>query len=239
MKKLIYDFVFNHLPRLWFVHRFAVQNQYQSYVCSDDCLAAYDDTLKKLSKLWPVWEALVRGKSFLELGCDTGFFPLQAALSGARKALGLDRNQQALAQAEEARQRLGLNNVGFRQASIPDLGLSERFDTVLFLSTIHYMFSDKEGNRLLFTTMEDFIAFLAGLTGGHLLIEFVFPQDKYVERLVAGDLLASGEYSQASFLAALSRHFAVLADLGPTHLETRRLYLACRQDLPSILTPLT
>lgn len=238
MKKLIYDYVFNHLPRLWFARQFAVQNQYQSYVYSADCLAAYDDTLKKMQKLWPVWEALVRGKTFLELGCDTGFFPLQAGLMGAAQALGLDRNQEALAQAEAARQRLGLANVGFRQASIPELGLSRPFDTVLFLSTIHYMFSDKEGNRLLFTTMDDFVAFLAGLTGGHLLIEFVLPPDKYVQRLVAADLLASGEYSQDSFLAALGRHFAVLADLGPTHLATRRLYLACRHGLPTILTPL-
>lgn len=238
MKKLIYDYVFNHLPRLWFARQFAVQNQYQSYVYSADCLAAYDDTLKKMQKLWPVWEALVRGKTFLELGCDTGFFPLQAALSGATQALGLDRNQEALAQAEAARRRLGLDNVGFRRALIPDLGLSQPFDTVLFLSTIHYMFSDREGNRLLFSTMDDFIAFLAGLTGGHLLIEWVLPQDKYVRRLVAADLLASGEYSQQSFLAALRRHFAVLADLGPTHLETRRLYLACRQGLPAILAPL-
>jgi SAM-dependent methyltransferase len=238
MKKLIYDYVFNHLPRLWFARQFAVQNQYQSYVYSRDCLAAYDDTLKKLTKLWPVFEAVVKGKRFLELGCDTGFFPMQAGLLGAAAALGLDRNQEALAQAEAARRRLGLANVGFRQASIPDLGLSQPFDTVLFLSTIHYMFSDKEGNRLLFTSMDGFVAFLAGLTAGHLLIEFVLPPDQYVQRLVASGLLASGEYSLPSFLAALRRHFPVLADLGPTHLATRRLYLACRHSLPTILTPL-
>ena len=97
------------------------------------------------------------------------------------------------------------------------------------LSTIHYMFSDKQGNQLLFDSMDSLLAFLGRLTSKHLLLEFVDPSDRYASELVSDRLLRSGEYSLDSFKEAVGTEFSSLELLGTTHRQTRTLWLASRE----------
>jgi len=226
MKKYVHDILFKYFPRLWFVLKFRVENEYQNYIYCRKDLAAYGTTLKKYSTMEKVFSTLVKDKSFLEIGCDTGFFVLQAGKLGASNAIGIDRNTLALAKAEKARIKLGLANVQFRCALVPDLGGTINADVVLFMSAIHYMFSDKCGNHVLFETMNDFIVYLSSLSLQFLVIEFVHQNDAYALQLVAERFLKSGEYSEESFLGALRKFYPAVVDLGTTHYETRKLYLA-------------
>lgn len=239
MKKIIYNFLYDNVPNLWFGLKYKIENEYQDYAYCKNDIAPFGDTRKKFMALAPVFNALVKNKSFLEIGCDTGFFPLYAAVHGARRSLGIDRNEHALSKARHAALVLNTNQTLFRHGVVPGLKLDETFDTVLFLSTIHYMFSDKEGNEMPFVTMEDFISYLSKFVGEFLLIEFVYPDDIYAQRLVADNLIASGAYGELTFIKSLSKHFTQVADLGLTHRDTRRLFLAARKKLPTIFTVLT
>ena len=168
---------------------------------------------------------LVKGRSFLEIGCDTGFFPLQAGVLGASRAVGVDRNERALRKAERARRRLMLDGVKFVRGTVPDLGVDGPFDTVLLMSVIHYFFSDKCGNRQLFSSMEELVEYLSPLVTRSLLVEFVLPEDPMVADLVVDGLVERGVYGREAFISALEERFSSVRDLGATHRETRRLYL--------------
>jgi SAM-dependent methyltransferase len=236
MKKYIHDILVRYFPRLWFALKFRVENEYQSYVYCRTDLAAYGTTLQKYSAMEKIFSTLVKSKSFLEIGCDTGFFVLQAGRLGASSAIGIDRNARALAKAEKARVTLLLENVQFRCASVPDLGMQELFDVVVFVSAVHYMFSDKLGNEIIFDTMDGFIEYISRFVEQHLLIEFVGIDDEYAVKLVADQFLKSGEYSERAFLDALGKRYAAIFELGRTHRKTRKLFLACRTEVPTVMT---
>ena len=226
MKKLIHDFLHRFFPRLWFVGKYRVENEYQEFVYSRRDLAAYGSTLAKLRALSPVFRRAVEGKSFLEIGCDTGFFPMQAALFGARRAVGLDRNAEALERGDKVKTRLGLERVEFRRGVVPHVEIPEVFDTVLFLSIIHYMFSDTCGNRMPFASMDSLVSYLAKHTKNALFLEFVTPEDPMVGKLVKDELLESGEYSEESLVNTLKHYYEEVEHLGRTANVTRPLYAA-------------
>ncbi|MEJ5988849.1 class I SAM-dependent methyltransferase [Ramlibacter sp. PS3R-8] len=74
----------------------------------------------------------LKDKAVLDIGCNEGFFCMEAVRQGARRVLGVDFKQEAV---ESARQRCP--EAEFMKASwwdIPD----EKFDVIFFLSAIHY-----------------------------------------------------------------------------------------------------
>jgi len=74
----------------------------------------------------------LRGKSFLDVGCNEGFFCAIAKLAGAQPVVGIDRSGEVL---EQARQRFP--GIEFRQQSW-DEPIEGSFDVILFASAIHY-----------------------------------------------------------------------------------------------------
>ena len=94
------------------------------------------------------------------------------------------------------------------------------------MSMIHYMFSDKCGNNLLFESMDSFIEYASGYAGKSLIIEFVDIADEAAVKVVSDGLLKTGAYSEQKFREALSRKYSRVLELGGTHLPTRRLYIA-------------
>jgi len=79
-----------------------------------------------------LFEALARGdlegRKVLDLGCGTGPLGIGAALLGADKVLGFDKDAPALEQAKANAQKAGVE-VEFRQAEIGDV--HEEADTVI------------------------------------------------------------------------------------------------------------
>lgn len=104
------------------------------------------------------------GATVLDIGCNGGFYSFEMKRRGAARVLGVDHDARYLAQAQFARDRLGLD-VEFRQLEVYDIDClgPERFDFVLFLGVFYHLrhplyalekVAALVGDRLLFQTME-------------------------------------------------------------------------------------
>ena len=79
------------------------------------------------------------GKSVLDIGCNAGFYSMEMKRRGAARVLGVDFDEDYLAQARFAAEVQGLD-VEFRQLSVYDVGsLAERFDVVFFIGVLYHL----------------------------------------------------------------------------------------------------
>lgn len=79
------------------------------------------------------------GKSVLDIGCNGGFYSIEMKRRGAARVLGVDFDDEYLAQARFAASVTGLD-IEFRKLSVYDVGaLGERFDVVLFMGVLYHL----------------------------------------------------------------------------------------------------
>lgn len=104
---------------------------YQSFG-ADDGVSKSRDKLASI-KL----PADLTGKSLLDLGCNEGFFSIEAKRRGAARVVGFDRDERFVTAARQRAAQEGLD-VEFTCRSMTDLP-SERFDYILLLSALHYI----------------------------------------------------------------------------------------------------
>jgi tRNA (mo5U34)-methyltransferase len=79
------------------------------------------------------------GRSVLDIGCNAGFYAMEMKRRGAARVLGLDSDDEYLAQARFAAGVIGLD-IEFRRMSVYDVGaLGEKFDVVLFLGVLYHL----------------------------------------------------------------------------------------------------
>jgi tRNA (mo5U34)-methyltransferase len=81
----------------------------------------------------------LRGRTVLDIGCNGGFFSLEMKRRGADRVLGIDFDDDYLAQARFAAEVEGLD-IEFRRLSVYDVGgLGERFDIVFFIGVFYHL----------------------------------------------------------------------------------------------------
>lgn len=79
------------------------------------------------------------GKSVLDIGCNAGFYAMEMKRRGADRVLGLDSNDEYLAQARFAAEVSDLD-IEFRKLSVYDVGaLGETFDLVIFMGVLYHL----------------------------------------------------------------------------------------------------
>lgn len=79
------------------------------------------------------------GKTVLDIGCNAGFYAMEMKRRGASRVLGLDSDDEYLAQARFAAEVNGLD-IEFRNLSVYDVGaLEERFDLVIFMGVLYHL----------------------------------------------------------------------------------------------------
>ncbi len=79
------------------------------------------------------------GKSVLDIGCNGGFYSMEMKRRGAERVLGVDFDDDYLAQARFAAETLGFD-IEFRKLSVYDLGaLGERFELVIFMGVLYHL----------------------------------------------------------------------------------------------------
>ena len=79
------------------------------------------------------------GKSVLDIGCNGGFYSIEMKKRGAERVLGVDFDDDYLAQARFAAEVTGLD-IEFRKLSVYDLAaLQERFDLVIFMGVLYHL----------------------------------------------------------------------------------------------------
>src|SRR5690242_18557986 len=79
------------------------------------------------------------GQSVLDIGCNAGFYSIEMKRRGADRVLGIDSDEEYLAQARFAAEISDLD-IEFRRLSVYDVGtLGERFDIVLFMGVLYHL----------------------------------------------------------------------------------------------------
>jgi len=81
----------------------------------------------------------LQGKTVLDIGCNAGFYAMEMKRRGADRVLGLDTDEEYLAQARFAADVSGLQ-IEFRKMSAYDVGqLGEKFDLVIFMGVLYHL----------------------------------------------------------------------------------------------------
>ena len=79
------------------------------------------------------------GKTVLDIGCNGGFYSMEMKRRGAARVVGVDFDEDYLAQARFAAEVEGLD-IEFRQLSVYDVGaLGEKFDVVFFIGVLYHL----------------------------------------------------------------------------------------------------
>jgi tRNA (mo5U34)-methyltransferase len=79
------------------------------------------------------------GKSVLDIGCNGGFYSIEMKRRGAARVLGIDFDEDYLAQARFAAEVTG-HDIEFAQLSVYDVAsLGERFDLVVFMGVLYHL----------------------------------------------------------------------------------------------------
>lgn len=79
------------------------------------------------------------GRSVLDIGCNGGFYTIEMKRRGAARVLGIDSDDDYLAQARFAAEVSGLD-IEFRNLSVYDVAaVAERFDIVLFMGVLYHL----------------------------------------------------------------------------------------------------
>jgi tRNA (mo5U34)-methyltransferase len=106
------------------------------------------------------------GRSVLDVGCNGGFYSIEMKRRGAHRVLGIDWDEDYLAQARYASRVLGAD-IEFRQLSVYDIGsLGERFDLVLFMGVLYHLRHPLLALDLLYEhVVDDLVVFQSMLRG--------------------------------------------------------------------------
>ena len=79
------------------------------------------------------------GSTVLDIGCNAGFYSIEMKRRGAARVLGIDFDDDYLAQAHFAAEVSGLD-IEFAKLSVYDVGaIGERFDIVLFMGVLYHL----------------------------------------------------------------------------------------------------
>src|SRR4051794_28747223 len=145
----------------------------------------------------------LRGKSVLDIGCNGGFYSIEMKKRGAARVLGVDFDEDYLAQARFAAQVTGFD-IEFRKLSVYDVGaLGERFDVVLFMGVLYHLrhpllaldllYEHVVGDLLVFQSMQRGSAAVADVEPDYpfqaeaIFDDPAFPRMFFIERKYSGD----------------------------------------------------
>jgi tRNA (mo5U34)-methyltransferase len=79
------------------------------------------------------------GKSVLDIGCNAGFYAMEMKRRGAARVLGIDSDEDYLAQARFAAE-VNEVDIEFRRMNVYDVPqLREKFDVVIFMGVLYHL----------------------------------------------------------------------------------------------------
>src|SRR4030042_6208597 len=79
----------------------------------------------------------LKGKTFLEIGCNTGKYCLEAKLRGAKKVVGIDPDRKWIQRAKTICQILGIKDITYLNLPGQKIDKLGTFDYVAMFSVIH------------------------------------------------------------------------------------------------------
>ncbi|KKR58797.1 MAG: hypothetical protein UU05_C0001G0081 [Candidatus Curtissbacteria bacterium GW2011_GWA1_40_47] len=79
----------------------------------------------------------LKGKTFLEIGCNTGKYCLEAKLRGAAKVVGIDNNKNCIERAQKIAQITNIGNIEYIYMDANMASTLGKFDYTAMFSVIH------------------------------------------------------------------------------------------------------
>jgi len=100
----------------------------------------------------------LKGKRVLEIGCNAGFWSIQARLAGAEYVLGVDVSEKNVEQACFIRDVIGLTALDYRVSNAYDVSpeTTGTFDVVFFLGLLYHIDKPVEALERLYAVTGDF-----------------------------------------------------------------------------------
>ena len=200
-------------------------------------------TQQKLNEILNKCKISFAGKSFIDLGCNKGFFPLYAAACGAYRSVGIDPDQNRIKLANEI--ATVTNNSAVFFCGKYTLDIAEElgvFDIVYIGSAYHYFWLDYRRHRDA-RDHERIFQSLAMLTSEAIIFEGCTNLDDEQWRLAA--LKATGdpegvireEFNDEAILSSARRYFDVTPLGRSGHAVHRQLYLMRKSRVIAQVTP--
>lgn len=100
----------------------------------------------------------LESKTVLEIGCNAGFWSIQARLAGAKSVIGLDVSDKNIDQAKFILELTGVDGVEFRQMNAYDISKETlgEFDVTFFLGLLYHIDKPIEALEKLYEVTRDF-----------------------------------------------------------------------------------
>lgn len=96
-----------------------------------------------------IFPETAKGLSVLDLGCNTGYYPLRAAYEGASKVVAVDKNQRLISRGRAISEELSLPVTFIRSDLLEFEWTDEPFDVTLCLNVLHYFHSIDDVDKFL------------------------------------------------------------------------------------------
>jgi len=193
---------------------------------------------RRIRSVWPRPLA-----SFLDVGCSTGFFVLEAAARpDCERALGIDVHEPDLAAAEAVRAHLGRGRARFLRLTLSELAarvteLGGPFETTQLVNVYPYLVYGSNRSESCYGDHATVAALLARVTAGRLVFSNrleLADLPRHVRARVAALGAGAAPYGERVIRAALEEHF-VIESHG--RLGRRPLWVAQRRPRSSPREP--
>ena len=197
-------------------------NGYQKYIIYKNKIIpdrySYD-LMEKYKLLKKVFKEDLSGKTYLDLGANSGFFTFYAHQQGAEcKAIDMDSNYINIL---DKISRYFDYNIIIDKINIADY--KKPADIVIALSLIHWIYSCTS----IYGSMEELVNFFRSITKEYLIIEWIDPLDEaiqYFNHLEYNINFSDSSYNHEEFLKQLKKYFSSIELLGKTRHNTRMIY---------------
>lgn len=182
------------------------------------------------------------GLSILDLGCNQGFWSVEAARAGARSVLGVEGRPEHVAAARFVAEALNIPNVTFETLNVFDPALVERgpFDVVLCLGLLYHVDRPLELLERLHALTHRWLVLDTSVVDVNAAVLHLIFEDPEDPRNAVGDGLVAVPSREAvermlwhAGFEAVWRILQLSADLPPAYLQGRRSawIAASRPDL--------
>ncbi|MDB5649148.1 MAG: hypothetical protein JWL62_668 [Hyphomicrobiales bacterium] len=185
------------------------------------------------------------GKTVLDIGCNGGFYSLEMKRRGAAHVLGIDFDDEYLAQARFAADVAELH-IEFRKLSVYDVGqLRQAFDIVLFMGVLYHLrhpllaldllYENVVGDLLVFQSMQRGSADVAPVQEDYPFWDTehfdqpAYPKLHFIEHRYASDP-TNWWVPNAACVEAMLRSSGFRIDAHPE----REVYICRRGQTPAI-----
>lgn len=195
---------------------------YQTFLYRAGEVEPFGPTGEKYGLIRDVFEKEVRGAEYLDIGSNLGFFLAKAALSGARRCTGIEKNLDLQVQSRRMFATVNLSNVDVCAMRVANGSPLPGHDVITAPAIIHHLYLI-DGS---FPRLGDLVESFARAARKSLIIEYVH-NPGYRERAQAAHGRDFGDYSEEGLAQELARRFSYVEKLADVS-DTRAIYFAAR-----------